>query len=79
MAGEAQATGDGCLTYVEERLKSSLKLKDDVWQRFLDSEYRCASWASSGWQPGGEQEEQRTVARMLTDGRWLLRMQGGAY
>ena len=46
MAGEAQATGDGCLTYLEERLKSSLKLKDDVWQRFLDSEYRCASWAS---------------------------------
>ncbi len=49
MAAEAQAGEAACLPYVESRLKSSLKLKDDAWQRFLESEYRCAPPSNARW------------------------------
>lgn len=47
--GEAAAGAGGgeagALAYVRGRLAGSLKVKEDVWQRFLDSEYRWAALA----------------------------------
>lgn len=49
--GSASSAAEACLPYFQQRAQSSLKIKDDAWQRFLGSEHRCARCGPQGSRP----------------------------